>query len=105
MVLVLDDAQWCDRETLTWLHYFLRFNILAPLLVVTTVRTDEIPRDAQRATSIFPQGTPIKQQWPSHNDTLSLQVLSGALQQQQHFAQNFLARLASEPDEWPQPYS
>ena len=25
LLLMLDDLQWCDGETLTWLHYFLRF--------------------------------------------------------------------------------
>jgi DNA-binding SARP family transcriptional activator len=42
LLLVLDDLQWCDRETLEWLHYLLRFAKRAPLLVVGTVRPEEI---------------------------------------------------------------
>ena len=47
MVLLIDDLQWCDGETLEWLHYLLRFAADVRLLVVGTVRIDEI--DAQHA--------------------------------------------------------
>ncbi|MCU0500380.1 MAG: AAA family ATPase [Anaerolineae bacterium] len=40
-LLVLDDLQWCDRDTLEWLHYLLRFDPHADLLVVGTLRTGE----------------------------------------------------------------
>ncbi len=40
-LLILDDLQWCDRASLEWLHYLLRFDLRAPLLVVGTVRADE----------------------------------------------------------------
>jgi tetratricopeptide (TPR) repeat protein len=42
VLLVLDDLQWCDRETLEWLHYLLRFDPQAPLLIVGTVRPEEV---------------------------------------------------------------
>ena len=42
LLLLLDDVQWCDRETLEWLYYLLRFYRHAPLLLVGTVRTEEI---------------------------------------------------------------
>jgi tetratricopeptide (TPR) repeat protein len=42
LLLVLDDLQWCDRETLEWLHYLLRFDPKAPLLVAGTVRPEEV---------------------------------------------------------------
>ena len=47
LLLVLDDLQWCDRETLEWLHYLLRFNPKACLLVAGTVRPEEV--DPQHA--------------------------------------------------------
>lgn len=41
LLLLLDDLQWCQRETLEWLNYLLRFEPQARLLVVGTVRTGE----------------------------------------------------------------
>jgi tetratricopeptide (TPR) repeat protein len=41
LLLFLDDLQWCDRETLEWLHYLLRFDAHARLLIVGTVRPEE----------------------------------------------------------------
>ncbi|MBN1135065.1 MAG: AAA family ATPase [Anaerolineae bacterium] len=40
-LLLIDDLQWCDRDTLEWLHYLLRFDPQARLLVVATLRTGE----------------------------------------------------------------
>jgi predicted ATPase len=37
--------QWCDPETLAWLHHLLRFDPAARLLVVGTVRTEEMDAD------------------------------------------------------------
>lgn len=50
LLLVLDDLQWCDRETLEWLHYLLRVQPRAPLLVVATLRTGELSADTYVAT-------------------------------------------------------
>lgn len=41
-LLVLDDVQWCDQETLEWLHFVLRHDAQTPLLIVGTVRPEEI---------------------------------------------------------------
>jgi len=41
LLLLLDDLQWCDHETLAWLRYLLRAEAPAPLLVVATARDDE----------------------------------------------------------------
>jgi len=41
LVLVVDDLQWSDAETLEWLHYFLRSSAESACLVVGTVRTEE----------------------------------------------------------------
>jgi DNA-binding SARP family transcriptional activator/predicted ATPase len=42
LLLVIDDLQWCDQETLEWLHYLLRFDPQARLLIVGTYRPEEI---------------------------------------------------------------
>ena len=42
LLLVLDDLHWCDTETLEWLHYLFRFAPHARLLIVGTVRTEEM---------------------------------------------------------------
>ena len=41
-LLMIDDLQWCDRDTLEWLHYLLRFDPGARLLVVGTMRDGEV---------------------------------------------------------------
>jgi tetratricopeptide (TPR) repeat protein len=42
LLLVADDLHWADRETLQFLHYLLRAQPRAPLLVVATVRPGEL---------------------------------------------------------------
>jgi DNA-binding SARP family transcriptional activator len=42
LLLVADDLQWADLETLQFLHYLVRFDRRAPLLVVGTVRREEV---------------------------------------------------------------
>ncbi|MGH2344244.1 MAG: ATP-binding protein, partial [Chloroflexota bacterium] len=39
---LIDDLQWCDQETLEWLHFLLRFDPAARLLVVGTIRVEEL---------------------------------------------------------------
>jgi DNA-binding SARP family transcriptional activator len=41
IVLVLDDLQWADGDTIEWLHYFVRSATDAKCLVVGTVRAEE----------------------------------------------------------------
>jgi DNA-binding SARP family transcriptional activator len=40
MLLVLDNLQWCDQETLTFLAFCLRLTTDAPLMVAGTLRAD-----------------------------------------------------------------
>lgn len=42
MTIVIDDLQWCDRDTLEWLHFLLRFDSQAKLLVIGTARSHDI---------------------------------------------------------------
>jgi len=43
LLLLIDDLQWCDQETLEWLHLLLRFDPTARLLVVGCAREEELP--------------------------------------------------------------
>jgi predicted ATPase len=43
ILLLIDDLQWCDRETLEFLHFLLRFDPSARLLIIGTARMDELP--------------------------------------------------------------
>jgi DNA-binding SARP family transcriptional activator len=45
LLLSIDDLQWCDGETLAWLHYILRSRPTAPLLVLATARSEEFGPD------------------------------------------------------------
>ena len=52
LMLVIDDLQWCDQDTLQWLHYLLRFETDARLLVIGTARADEVPMDHPLTTFV-----------------------------------------------------
>jgi AAA ATPase-like protein/transcriptional activator len=41
LLLVIDDLQWCDRETIEWLHFLARFDPAARLLVLGTARSED----------------------------------------------------------------
>jgi DNA-binding SARP family transcriptional activator len=41
IVLVIDDLQWADADTVEWLQYFIRSGAATPCLVVATVRAEE----------------------------------------------------------------
>jgi len=41
LLLAIDDLQWCDRDTLEWLHFLLRFDRSARLLVVGAYRPED----------------------------------------------------------------
>jgi DNA-binding SARP family transcriptional activator len=42
LLLLIDDLQWCDQETLQWLHFLLRFDTSSRLMVIGTARTEEL---------------------------------------------------------------
>ena len=42
LLLFLDNAHWCDAESLAWLHFLFRHAAATPLLVLGTVRGDEL---------------------------------------------------------------
>jgi DNA-binding SARP family transcriptional activator len=45
MLLVIEDLQWCDPDTLAWIGYLLHYNPRARLLVIGTRRVD-VSREA-----------------------------------------------------------
>lgn len=45
LLLVIDDLQWCDTESLEWLHYLLRADSKARMLLVGSVRVEEMASD------------------------------------------------------------
>ena len=42
LLLLVDDLQWCDQDTLQWLHYLLRVETDVRVLVVGTARPEEL---------------------------------------------------------------
>ncbi len=42
VLLTLDDLQWCDKATMSWLSFLMSFMGSAPLLVIATARDDEL---------------------------------------------------------------
>jgi DNA-binding SARP family transcriptional activator/tetratricopeptide (TPR) repeat protein len=47
VMLLVDDLQWCDRDTLEWLHFLLRYELQTRLLIVGTARIEEVTVDGQ----------------------------------------------------------
>ncbi len=43
-LLIIDDLQWCDAETIELIGFVVRSGQTAPVLIVGTVRWEEIPR-------------------------------------------------------------
>ncbi len=43
LMLLIDDLQWCDQDTMEWLHFLLRFDRQARILIIGTARAEEIP--------------------------------------------------------------
>jgi DNA-binding SARP family transcriptional activator len=76
-LLVIDDLQWCDHDTLEWLHFLLRFDPNARLLVLSAVRTEEIGTShpiAQLTEALRGEGrvTEIALNRLSHKETTTL---------------------------------
>ena len=53
LLLLIDDLQWCDAETLEWLLYLLRLDPSARLLIVGTVRAEEVEARQPLATFLL----------------------------------------------------
>ena len=42
LLLAIDDLQWCDRDTLEWLHFLIRFDRDARLMILGGYRPEEV---------------------------------------------------------------
>lgn len=60
LILLLDDLQWSDLETLEWLRYLLRFEGDAPVLVLCTLRAEEL--DANHPVYSFRRQLQVRDQ-------------------------------------------
>ena len=45
LLLLIDDLQWCDHDTFEWLHSFFRSDPSGRILILGTVRPEELERD------------------------------------------------------------
>jgi predicted ATPase/DNA-binding SARP family transcriptional activator len=59
LLLLIDDLQWCDEETLEWLHFLLRFDSSAHLLVVGSARTEEVSPNHQLRSLLLHLGDTV----------------------------------------------
>ena len=77
LLLVAEDGQWCDRETLQLLHFLLRVAPGQPLLVVITARTEDVApqqalSDLLRGAQALDRLTEIELGRLSRSDTATL---------------------------------
>ncbi len=86
-ILVLEDIQWCDRDTLEWLHFLLRFAAQVSLLVVVTLRHGEIAPDHPLRTfqyALQTEGRYLEIELHPLTMTDSLQLVEQTSQQTYH---------------------
>ncbi len=46
-ILFLDDIQWCDTDTLSWLRYFLHLDKGAKILLIFTLHAEELSANSE----------------------------------------------------------
>jgi DNA-binding SARP family transcriptional activator len=72
LLLLIDDLHWCDQETFEWLHFLLRFDPAAHLLLLGTLRSEELaPRQPLRTQLLA-----LRDAAPTHE--IALQPLDAA---------------------------
>ena len=77
LLLVLDDLQWCERETIEWLHYLLRHDPQARLLVVGAFRPGEVAAEHPLAAllhALRPSGLLIERELAPLDESETAQV-------------------------------
>lgn len=53
LLLLIDNLQWCDRASLEALHYLLHEDATARLLIIATMRPDELDADSPLVTMLM----------------------------------------------------
>lgn len=53
LLLVLDDLHWCESDALAWLHFLIRFDRGARVLLLLTCRTDDIGVSSPSSTLLL----------------------------------------------------
>ncbi len=51
-LLMLDDLQWCDQETMAWMAFLMSFAKDAPLLIAATLRSQELESNRDVAVGL-----------------------------------------------------
>jgi predicted ATPase len=54
LLLVVEDLQWCDQDTLGWLGYLLASSPHAPVLAIGTARTEDVGPEHALRRSLLP---------------------------------------------------
>lgn len=80
LLLLLDDVQWCDRETLAWLSYVLTVAANRPLLVAAAMRTGDVSPDhpLQAMLAAWRQGQGLTEIAPRPLDSAETLQLANA---------------------------
>ena len=77
LLLTIDDLQWCDRDTLEWIHFLLRMDCTARFLIVGAYRSEEVLEkhplvSTLQALRLTGQVTEIELEPLDETDTFSL---------------------------------
>ncbi|MGW8066308.1 ATP-binding protein [Streptomyces ziwulingensis] len=94
LVLVLDDAHWCDERSLRWLDFLLRRADGLPLLVMAAHRTEADPAARDALADLVAHHLPVSLRL-GPLDTPQVAELTGLVFPAQHARPAFVDRLAS----------
>ena len=82
LLLIVDDLQWCDRDSIEFLHYLLRSRQRSRLLVAGTARPEEVDDDHPLTTlcvGLHREGTVLTELALSRLDAESTAELAAKL--------------------------
>lgn len=85
LLLVIDDLQWCDSETLTWLRYLLRYEPKARLLILGAWRSEGVTEASPLQTFLRDLG--------NTNQLIAIELRPLNVQESADLAQQLATRL------------